>query len=437
MSAQKEKVLILGWNWPEPNATAAGTRTMQLIRFFSDQGYALTFATAASKTVYSISLEDMGIDSVEIVLNDDGFDQFIGTLQPSMVVFDRFLTEEQFGWRVARELPGALRILDTQDLHSLRKSREEALKRGLDFTPEHWLVHETTLRELASIFRSDVSLLISEFEMQWLRDQTPIDPTLLYYFPFLFEKEAETPLSELPSFEERTDFVFIGNGKHSPNTDAIWFLKSAIWPIIREALPEAALHVYGPYLPQSTLQLHDPNSGFYVEGWVSDATKMMKEARLNLLPLRFGAGIKGKYFLGLECGTPSVCTEIGIEGTRRQMNPLNVGKDATSFAQKAIALYRDKTLWEQTQKDDLDHLHRFFLREGAEAPFAEKLHNLRQNLSDHRRKNITGAMLMHHTLASTKYLSRWINAKNELNSKIKEAASISSGIANRKENGYL
>jgi hypothetical protein len=33
------------------------------------------------------------------------------------VLFDRFMMEEQFGWRVAENCPNALRILDTEDLH--------------------------------------------------------------------------------------------------------------------------------------------------------------------------------------------------------------------------------------------------------------------------------------------------------------------------------
>jgi hypothetical protein len=44
-------------------------------------------------------------------------------LNPDIVVFDRYMTEEQFGWRVIKNCPKALRILDTEDLHFLRKAR--------------------------------------------------------------------------------------------------------------------------------------------------------------------------------------------------------------------------------------------------------------------------------------------------------------------------
>ena len=47
------------------------------------------------------------------------------------MLFDRFMMEEQFGWRVAENCPNALRILDTEDLHFLRKTRHQQLKKLL------------------------------------------------------------------------------------------------------------------------------------------------------------------------------------------------------------------------------------------------------------------------------------------------------------------
>jgi hypothetical protein len=64
----------------------------------------------------------------EIALNSSSFDVFVKQLQPSIVLFDRFMIEEQFGWRVAENCPNAVRILDTEDLHCLRLARQKAYK---------------------------------------------------------------------------------------------------------------------------------------------------------------------------------------------------------------------------------------------------------------------------------------------------------------------
>ncbi len=124
------KILIIGLIWPEPEATAAGSRMLQLVDFFIKQGYKLSFASAAAKSDLSFDFSDLAISCFHIELNSSSFDDLLKKLDPGMVVFDRFLTEEQYGWRVQRTCPEALRILDTEDLHFLRKSREMALKKG-------------------------------------------------------------------------------------------------------------------------------------------------------------------------------------------------------------------------------------------------------------------------------------------------------------------
>jgi hypothetical protein len=70
-------------------------------------------------------------------LNCSSFNTFIQELNPTIVLFDRFLMEEQFGWRVAEFCPKALRILDTIVLHCLRLSRQKAFKekRKFEFQP--------------------------------------------------------------------------------------------------------------------------------------------------------------------------------------------------------------------------------------------------------------------------------------------------------------
>ena len=76
-------------------------------------------------------------------------------------MFDRFMVEEQFGWRVAEQCPNALRILDTEDLHCLRKGREKAIKDQALFD-KSYLFNDISKREIASIYRCDLSLLFQK-----------------------------------------------------------------------------------------------------------------------------------------------------------------------------------------------------------------------------------------------------------------------------------
>ena len=94
-----------------------------------------------------------------------------------------------------------------------------------------------------------------------------------------------------------------------PNIDAIRWLKNEIWPLVRKQLPTVNLRIYGAYLPESILQLHQPKEGFLVLGRADNAKEVLGEARVSLAPLRFGAGIKGKLVDSMICGTPSVTTD--------------------------------------------------------------------------------------------------------------------------------
>ena len=165
----KGRLLIIGLVWPEPKSTAAGCRMLQLINQFLKQGFDITFASTASKTAQSFPLDTLGVNAISIELNSGSFNEFITSLHPSIVLFDRFVTEEQFGWRVAQQCPGALRILDTEDFHGLRKGREDALKANQTFHLDH-LQNDTTKREIASIYRCDLSLISvgSGFDFYWI-----------------------------------------------------------------------------------------------------------------------------------------------------------------------------------------------------------------------------------------------------------------------------
>jgi len=94
-------------------------------------------------------------------------DRYIKSLNPDVVMFDRFVMEEHYGWRIVEHCPQAIRILDTEDLHFLRKARETSIKKHGDLSQTD-LFTEAAKRELASIMRCDLSLIISEFEVALL-----------------------------------------------------------------------------------------------------------------------------------------------------------------------------------------------------------------------------------------------------------------------------
>mgnify|MGYP005984908247 CR=1 FL=1 len=404
-----KKILVIGYVWPEPNSSAAGSHIMSIMRLFLAQDWKVEFATPCALSEHMIDLEAEGISSKSIELNSDSFDVYISTYAPDIVMFDRFMMEEQFGWRVEKNCPNALKILDTEDLQCLRNARHKALKENRQVNKSD-LFSDLAKREIAAILRCDISLIISSYEMQLLVDTFNIDENLLHHLPFMvnFDKCPK----ETKSFEQREHFITIGNFRHAPNWDVVLYLQR-IWPLIRKELPNAELHIYGSYPPPKATALNNPKTGFLIKGWAKDAYEVMQNSKLCLAPIRFGAGIKGKLLDAMITKTPSITTTIGSEGMKDDESwPGEITDDMEVFAKKSIELYKNKQLWEKAQKNCDILLKSKYDGKILGKELIFKILKVEKELKNHRLNNFIGSMLKHHTMASTKYMSQWIAEKN-------------------------
>jgi len=396
-------LVVIGLVIPEPASTAAGHRMMQLIRLFSEANYKVTFLTASNNVEFSEKIE---IQKIEI--NSESFDEKIRNLNPDLVLFDRYVTEEQFGWRVSEQCPNAVKIIDTEDLHFLREARRKAFaeKRTLE---KKDLTNSIFVREVAAILRCDLSLIISQFEYNLLVNEFRIDPAILFYIPFLTEKVEKSTLG----FDERQHFVSIGNFLHEPNWQTVLKLKQ-IWKLIRKDLPEAELHIYGAYAGQKVYDLHNEKDGFLVKGRAESVKEIFENARVLLAPIPFGAGLKGKLWESMKFGLPNVTSPTGAEAMHKDLpwNGFVVDSDEV-FAEKAVALYQDENLWNEAQQNGYVILKSVYSKDLYTDSFISKIQQLSTNLENHRAANFLGKILQHHQHHSTKYMSRWIESKNK------------------------
>lgn len=401
-------LLVIGLVFPEPNSSAAGTRMLQLIELFQGQDYKVIFASSAQETEFSFDLNSINVEKKNIELNSSSFDLYINSLNPDIVLFDRFISEEQFGWRVVENCPNAIRILDTEDLHCLRYARQKAIKKNQKFELENLLEEETAKREIASIYRCDLSLMVSDFEMNVLQNVFKIDSSLLFYLPMFF-----APKKSFKSFEERKDFVFIGNFLHEPNYDAVLQLKS-LWSVIKKNIPNANLNIYGAYPSQRVQQLHNEKEGFLIKGRANNALEVIENARVLLAPLRFGAGIKGKLLESMQVGTPSVTTSVGSEGiaTSNEWNGF-VSDDLSDFCSNATKLYSDNKNWDEMQLKSNDILLQKFNKNNYFLDFKLRISQLSSEILNHRSNNFIGNLLIQNQFASIKFMSKWIEEKNK------------------------
>ena len=410
-SSKQPLLIIVGYVWPEPKSSAAGSRMLSLLSMFRAQGWTVIFASPAEKSSHRFDLSQWQISEEQIQLNDSSFDEQLRQWQPDMVMFDRFMLEEQFGWRVEQACPQALRILDMEDCHALRDARQRSFQRGVAVDALA-LNSELAMREIAAIYRCDLTLVISEYEIQLLQQHYAVPANLLCYCPFLL---SDTQPGTSPDFNQRQHFITIGNFRHAPNWQAVLWLQQDIWPRIRQALPEAELHIYGAYPPPKATALHNPRQGFLLKGWADDVAEVMQQARVCLAPLAYGAGLKGKLLDAMRFGTPSVTTDIGAEGMMADNGwPGLIANSSEAIAQAALALYQQPELWLQAQQSGFTTLEVKFDQARHMARIWQQLSSIKQHLTQHRQHNFTGLMLKHHAFRSTKFMGQWIEAKTRL-----------------------
>lgn len=417
---EMKKLLVIGYVWPEPNSSAAGSRMLQLLDIFQQQDYQVSYASPALESEHRVNLASLDIKEVSIELNNSSFDKFVEQLQPDVVLFDRFMMEEQFSWRVDKVCPKAIKLLETVDLHCLREARHSAVKNNQNATDIDQLELQTdiALREVASILRCDLSLMISDIEIEVLKKSFNVSGDLLLYLPFMYQALDKTEIeTKWPGYNKRDHFVTIGNFRHAPNWDSVLYLKNSIWPLIRNRLKTAELHIYGSYLPKKAQQLHNPRQGFYIKGWADDALETLTQYRVCLSPLRFGAGMKGKLADAMLTGTPSVTTKIGAESMHADYDwPGMIVDSDEDITNAAIELYENKISWQEKQNNIFSVVNTVFNKERNEKQFIDKLNAIVNNLETHRNNNFTGKMLRHHTMKSSMYMSQWIEAKNKIKS---------------------
>jgi len=153
--------------------------------------------------------------------------------------------------------------------------------------------------------------------------------------------------------------MFIGGYQHPPNVDAVLYFENEIFPLIRQHIPGVKFYIIGSRPPTELEQLagHD----ITVTGYVEDLTELMEGCRLSVVPLRYGAGIKGKVGFSLSHGVPCVVSPAGAEAMDLESGRETlIAESPRDFAAAVIRLYQDKELWETLSQNGIDYVRRHY-----------------------------------------------------------------------------
>ena len=227
------------------------------------------------------------------------------------------------------------------DLHYLRVAREEKLgiANSDGKTATEWKKLEFDLMR-----KCDVSLWLSETEVDRVREEDASVNTA--YMPMYWFSEGEFDKDVVVT--EEPSLLFVGSFTHPPNRDGLeWFL-AEVFPSVIEQVPDARLSIIGSNCPQDILDLQNPN--IEVLGFVSEAEleQAYKNSRVAVVPLRYGAGVKGKVIESMLHGVPVVTTQVGAEGLAGDpADYLSVFDDPEEYAERIITLLNGQRICEE------------------------------------------------------------------------------------------
>ena len=346
---KRGRILILDETTPTPDQDSGSLDAFLVQKTLTELGYKVVFAPDNLQLLdgYTQQLQQIGTECL--------YEPYVPTLKHYLklhgkafdfVILNRAQAAHGHINTVRRYCPHAKVIFNTVDLQHLRQAREAALTGSEAIAKQAKRLREI---EFELMHKSDMTLVISAAEAELLHLQEP--SLRLTVLPYM----REIPGCRLP-FAERKDIVFLGGFDHSPNVDAVEYFVKEIWPRVHSALPELKFLIIGSKMTPRIKAL-ESHPGVVAVGYVADLAEYFDHCKMTVVPLRFGAGIKGKIGTSASFGVPSVATQIAVEG----MGFVNgehilVADGPAEFADAVIRLYQDEPLWAKLSQAGLDKL---------------------------------------------------------------------------------
>jgi O-antigen biosynthesis protein len=331
------RVLVLDHCTPTPDHDAGSLLCFNLMLIMREMGFQVTFIPEdnfAYITGYTDELQSAGVEvlyepycsTVKSHLERYGYRYDLAVLfRP--VVMDRHEND------IRHYCPHAKIIYHTVDLHYLRMQRESVLLVGE--------VSEAAAKmkalELEMIRKADASIVVSHVEKSLL--DLELSDQLVFVLPLIMQAPGTKAC-----FSNRRDIVFVGGYQHQPNVDAVIYFVNEVMPLIQQKLPKVIFHIVGSNMPKKLSEL--ANERVRVHGFVEDLESFLHTIRVNVAPIRYGAGIKGKISGAMALGLPSVATVVATEGMGLS-NGENIleANDTQDMVEKICILYSDEDLW--------------------------------------------------------------------------------------------
>jgi GT2 family glycosyltransferase len=334
-SFNKTTVLIIDHYVPHFDKDAGSRSTFQYIKLLVEAGCNVKFLgdNFYRHEPYTTVLEQMGVEVLVGETMNRSWKQWLKETAATIdvIYLHRPHIASNYIDVINTLKPKPRTLYFGHDLHHLRLEREFALTGDKKVKADAARWHQ---KEYALFDKVDVVYYPSSVEVDAVKAERP--DLAVRVLPLNVFQE---PSSGNSSFDTRTGIVFVGGFNHPPNADGLRWFCHEVLPLIMRELPDLVLHIVGSNMPDDILELADEH--VIVHGFISDDELVIlySGVRVSVVPLRFGAGVKGKVLEALHAGVPVVTTSVGAEGIPESETLLTIADEAETMASALTALY--------------------------------------------------------------------------------------------------
>jgi GT2 family glycosyltransferase len=367
-SRGKKTILVIDHYVPQFDKDAGSRHTFQYLRLLVEMGMNVKFMgdNFNKHEPYTTALQQLGIEVLYgeyfrrgwkdwLVENRDKID---------LIYFHRpHVTAKYIDFVKAHTKARILYF--GHDLHFYREEKQYEIEKKEEILGSARAWKQT---ELSIFEKADLVITPSEIERQiiaGLPGSFRVATLPLFYF-----KTTNDPIT---NFQNRKDIIFVGGFNHKPNLDGVlWFVRE-IWPLIKARVSDIKFIIVGSNVPDELKMLKRPD--LIIKGYVSDTElgNLYNQIRLAVIPLRYGAGVKGKLLEAMHNGIPIVTTPDGIEGLPEDILFIKPVNDAPSFAAQVITLYQSNAALETLSAGEVSFMQKNFSYAHARSVFSEIL----------------------------------------------------------------
>jgi glycosyltransferase involved in cell wall biosynthesis len=171
-----------------------------------------------------------------------------------------------------------------------------------------------------------------------------VAPSRLHTVPIGVDSSYFDPAQVLTQ-ESPQRLLFLGNYRHPPNCDAVYFFVRDVLPRIRQEEPGAEFWIAGGNAHLLNQRIVGGVDGVHVAGYVPDVRSCYRSAALFVAPILTGTGMRVKLLEALSMGKAVVATPLAAQGFRSTHGAvMRTATTAGAFAEEVVKLLRNPKL---------------------------------------------------------------------------------------------